>query len=150
MLCMWTKEHFKDLPVACLEHIESALEYGQGERKLEHIAQDLIDGTKQLWVGTLNDKFVATVITHVIDYPSKRTCEVCYLGGETGEGVLNALDHVKLIEDWAITNNCDDIQVFGRRGWLRPLKEHGFSERYTIAGKSLKNPSDNKGLLNET
>ena len=63
---------------------------------------------------------------------------------------MHALGNVKTIEEWAVLNDCDDIQVFGRRGWLRPLKEHGFSERYTIAGKSLKDPSDNKGLLNET
>ena len=149
MFCMWTQEHFKELPLACLDHIKLAMESSYGERELKHVAQELAKGSKQIWLKTLDEKFIATVITHVIDYPNKRTCEICYLGGESGEGVMDSLKDIQEIENWATLNNCDDIQVFGRRGWLRPLKEHGFSERYTILGKSLKNPSDNKGLLND-
>ena len=46
MLCMWTQEYFKDMPNATLEHLMSALEHGNGERKLEHIVQEL-DGRHQ-------------------------------------------------------------------------------------------------------
>ena len=150
MLCMWTQEHFKDMPAVTLDHISSALEFSYGERRLQHVIQDLVSGTKQIWLGTLDDKFVATVVTQIIDYPSKRTCEVCYLGGEAGQGVVSALDNVKYIERWAIHNDCDDMQVFGRRGWLKALKKHGYSDRYTILGKSLREPNTNKGSDNET
>lgn len=137
MLCMWTQEHFHQLPALVKDHIESALSHGHGERTWEDVASELIEGSKQLWLATLNDKFIATVVTHIIDYPKKRTCEVCYLGGEQGEGVIEALGLVSTIEEWAKLNNCDDMQVFGRRGWLRALSKEGYSERYTILGKEL-------------
>jgi hypothetical protein len=150
MLCMWTQEHFKDMPAATIGHIHSALEFSYGERRIQDVMKELVEGSKQIWLGTIDGNFVATVVTHIIDYPGKRTCEICYLGGEAGSGILQALGEVKAIEDWAIHNECDDIQVFGRRGWLKALKNHGYSERYTIAGKSLSNPQDNKGSNNET
>lgn len=147
MLCMWTHEHFNKIPNVALAHIESALEFGNGERILTNVIEDLIAGSKQIWLGTVGTEFVATVVTQVIDYPSgKRTCEICYLGGEKGSGVMAALGEVKEIEDWAVANKCDDMQIFGRRGWLKALKEHGYSDRYTILGKSLNRPTDNKEL----
>lgn len=150
MLCMWTQEHFKDMPASTLDHIKSALEFSYGERRLQDVMVELVQGSKQIWLGTIDDKFVATVVTHIIDYPQKRTCEVCYLGGESGSGVVEALGEVNYIEEWALENNCDDIQVFGRRGWLKALKKYGYSDRYTILGKYLREPQDNKGSKNET
>ncbi len=150
MLCMWTQEYFKDMPNATLEHLMSALEHGNGERKLEHIVQELMEGTKQIWIGTIDGKFVATVVTHIIDYPSKKTCEVCYLGGESGTGVLDALGELSVIEEWAELQGCDDMQVYGRRGWLKALKKYDYSERYTIVGKPLGNSQNNKGSKDET
>ena len=144
MLCMWTQEYFNKLPSLSVEHIASALKFGYGEREVTDVAQDLIDGNKQIWIGTLDSKFVATVVTQIIDYPSKRTCEICYLGGEGDSGVLGALSEVKEIEDWAVINNCNDIQIYGRRGWVKALKEHGYTDRYTIIVKSLGKPSNNK------
>ena len=150
MLCMWTQEHFKDMPASTLDHIKSALRFGYGERRLQHVMNELVQGTKQIWLATEDDKFIATVVTHIIDYPLKRTCEVCYLGGEPGAGVIEALGKISYIEEWALENNCDDIQVFGRRGWLKALKKYGYSDRYTILGKYLREPQDNKGSKNET
>jgi len=150
MLCMWTQEHFKDMPVSTIEHVESALRFSYGEREIHDIMKELVKGSKQIWLGTIGDKFVATVVTQIIQYPKKKTCEICYLGGEAGSGVLKALGEVEAIENWAVDNGCDDIQVFGRRGWLKALKKHGYSSRYTIIGKNLKAPEDNKGSNNET
>jgi hypothetical protein len=150
MLCMWTQEHFKDMPALTLKHIESALRFGYGERKVEHVIEELVSGSKQIWLGTIGEKFVATVVTQVIDYPLKRTCEITYLGGESGEGVAEALGEVEYIEQWAIFNDCDDMQVIGRKGWLRALKKHGYSDRYTVLGKSLREPTIDKGSTNET
>ncbi len=150
MLCMWTQKHFQDLPVATIEHIESSLQFSYGEREIHDIMRELVEGTKQIWVGTIDGELAATVVTHIIEYPKKKTCEICYLGGEAGIGVLRALGEVKSIEDWAISEGCKDIQVFGRRGWLKALDKHGYSSRYTILGKDLESPSDNKGLNNET
>ena len=150
MLCMWTQEHFKDMPYSTLKHIEDALAHGYGERDLKHVIQELVEGSKQIWLGTIGKEFVATVVTHIIEYPNKKTCEICYLGGESGTGVLDALNEVKEIEQWARLQGCDDMQVFGRRGWLKALNKHGYSERYTIVGKSLSDPDNNKGSNDET
>ena len=150
MLCMWTQEHFKDIPISTIEHIESALRFSYGEREVRDVLKELVDGSKQIWLGTLNNEFVATVITQIIDYPKKKTCEICYMGGTAGAGILDALGYLESVEDWAIANGCDDIQVFGRRGWLKALKKHGYSSRYTIIGKDLKTNKDNKGSNNET
>ena len=70
MLCMWTQEHFNKIPNVALAHIESALEFGHGERILTNVIEDLIAGNKQIWLGTLETEFVATV-EHPCSSPSQ-------------------------------------------------------------------------------
>jgi len=134
MICLWDKKDFDKLPEVVIKDILSALDHGYGERGIEDVFDDLALDNKQLWLVDCDGKFVATVITHILEYPRKKTCEICYLGGNN---MLNSVSDIKHIEVWAKHQGCKDIQIIGRRGWLRALKDEGYLERYTTIGKEL-------------
>lgn len=134
MLAQWPVELLHKLPPRVITDIQSALEYGHGERNLKDITDSIQKGDKQVWVHSTEDLFTGTVITEIIQYPRKKTCQIIYLGGDSS---LKFLDELQVIEEWARLNNCVDIQVIGRKGWLRVLKNQDYRERYTTVGKEL-------------
>lgn len=134
MICLWSTDNFDKLPNRIVRDISDALEHSFGERVLSDVFDDLALGHKQLWVNDCNGEFTTTVVTQIITYPKKKTLEICYLGGLD---TLNQLSEIKIIEEWARIEGCKDIQVIGRKGWLRALKDEGYQERYTTIGKEL-------------
>ena len=130
----WPTSEIYNAPLRVGSDIRDALEHGNGEREVEDVIQELLRGDKQLWMKTINDDFVLTVITQVYDTPRKRVCEITYLGGEE---VMGFIGDIKEIELWARENNCTDITVIGRKGWERALRDKGYSPRYVTIGKKL-------------
>lgn len=92
--------------------VERALAYGNGEYKPEDILLACADGAMQLWA---TDKSVA--VTTLIIYPRRQTCLIVLAAGDL-EDLRKALP---LVEDWALHQGCDGIEVMGRQGWLRAL-----------------------------
>jgi hypothetical protein len=136
-LAQWPVELFDQLPERVTGDILSALEYSFGERSLKHVLDDLYSGEKQIWLHSTGEVFTATVITQIVEYPSKRTCEVTYLGGDGSLDIIRDKKHVQQVEEWARYNQCQDIQIIGRKGWLRVLKDQDYTERYITLGKQL-------------
>ena len=112
----------------------SALHYSNGERSLQDLIHEIARGEKQVWLHTEGDKFNATVVTQVTQFPGKKTCEILYLGGDKA---IKYLDDIREIEVWAKAEGCHDIQVIGRDGWAKVLKQYGYDKRYVVTGKVL-------------
>ena len=123
------------MPARCLDHLASALEHSYGEREIKDIFDELLQGSKQIWLHSEGDQFTTTVITHLITYPNKLTCEICYLGGE--KGMHRYLSDIATIEEWAKLMGCTDVQIIGRKGWSKMLEKEGYSDRYVVLGKNL-------------
>lgn len=134
MIAQWPVQLLDQLPRRFIKDIQAALGHGFGERNFKDITDEIQEGSKQIWMHSTDEAFNATVITQIIEHPRKKTCEVVCLGGEEAEKFL---DEIKVIEEWAKLNNCDDIQVIGRRGWARALKSQDYTDRYTTIGKML-------------
>lgn len=105
-------------------HIEAALAYSD-THTLGDIAEGLISGSMTLWTyGEVEAALVAEIID---DF-----CQIITLGGKGIERYFHYLD---VIEQWAKDNGCKEMRVYGRRGWVRMLKD--YDEKYTVIGKRL-------------
>ena len=134
MIAQWPIGLLNELPVRAYRDIESAIKHSYGERNLENIMEELVKGEKQVWMLSTDDEFKATIITHIVEHPQKKTCELIYLGGED---MLDMIPEFTAIEDWAVENGCKDFQAVGRPGWERVLKSHGYERRYITVGRNL-------------
>lgn len=134
MITYWPPEVFDHLPSFAMDHIALALEYGNGERDLVNVWEDLLSGSKQIWLHTKDDVFDFTIVTQIVEHPNKKICEVVYSGGS---GMLDALPELKEIEEWAKINGCTDIHAIGRKYLSKSLKSYGYEQRYITVGKKL-------------
>lgn len=66
-------------------------------------------------------------------------------GGARTGGVFHALGDIDeleteirpLAEQWAKSQGCIEIQLDGRRGWIRRLKQYGYRHEKTTVAKGL-------------
>ena len=99
-------------------------------------ARDILDGlvknSFQLFISW-EDKVESAVITEVIQYPQKKVCRYFLAGGSNMNNWLEPIQQE--IEKFAKYNQCDAIEVAGRKGWLRKLK--GYEQKIYLMSKKL-------------
>jgi hypothetical protein len=101
-----------------------------------YTARDILDGLVknafQLFISW-EDKVESAVITEVIQYPQKKVCRYFLAGGSNINNWLEPIQQE--IEKFAKYNQCDAIEVAGRKGWLRKLK--GYEQKIYLMSKKL-------------
>lgn len=90
-----------------------------GTWDIDTIRDRYLRGDVQLWHGS---RYAG--ITEVLNYPKRRVVLVHLAGGE-----LDAiLDHFEDLETFARIVGATGIEVMGREGWARVLKNRGFEK----------------------
>ena len=74
----------------------------------------------------------SAMITEIVDYPNKSVCRIWLAGGDLEELV----EAEKKICDWARRHGCDGIEIIGRHGWKKVLKD--YLPTSTVLVKDLK------------
>ena len=104
-------------------YLGRALDEGNGEYALGDIRKSLLTGANQLWVVMLAGEVVGACVTEIIRYPKRKSCFVRFFSAE--DGLRESwLDHLDIIEAWAKERGCDAVEVSGREGWKRVLKDY--------------------------
>jgi hypothetical protein len=80
----------------------------------------LVGGEMQLWVVVEDKEIIACMISRFANYPQKKVLRIVFVGGE---GMEKWLEFLPLIEDFALMNGCTFMEVWGRKAWLRILKD---------------------------
>lgn len=109
-------------------HIQRALDH---EPNPGYTIDDIYDGLKlammQLWCW--GDE--ASLVTTLQERDGRKWCHLLVMGGV---GLNEWLPYLKLVEDWAKSKGCDQMQVYGRIGWSRVL---GYDVEHTKMVKDL-------------
>ena len=119
----------------CEPIIERSLKHAHGESSILGIRQNLIAGQTQLWVVIDDETIIACAVMQIIQYELKRTYRGLYLAGEDMDKWLGPLD--KALERYARQWGCKEIELFGRKGWLRKLKNMNYAEGYSMVRREL-------------
>ena len=99
--------------------LEPAVNRGYGSMVLADYRAWVLDGTMQLWRGP-----GYAAVTEVVNYPRSRVVIVHLAGGE-----LDALvDADGELDKFARVVEATGIEIIGRRGWVRALRDRGYTE----------------------
>ena len=101
----------------------------ENDHTIEEVYQSLIECGRQLWVAG-DDEINAILIT-------SQSNNVCYVELCAGEGGISCIEHLATVEAWAKDGGCHRIEVLGRKGWERALKEHGYGFKNITLKKDL-------------
>ncbi len=116
--------------------LEKALEHAQGEFNSGYLREMVYKGS-MIVILIFNDmELIAAAAVERISYPAKSTMRISLLGGEGMDEWLKPL--VQYLDQMAFSWGVNDIEIAGRRGWLRALDQHGYEATYTILNKKLK------------
>lgn len=97
---------------------------------LDEVHDGLMSGDMQLWAYK-PDRVRAALVTKI---ESNSTGKWCLLLAAGGEDAKEWLPYAESLEDWARSNGCDEMRIYGRRGWARLA---GYREDWTRMSKRL-------------
>lgn len=100
---------------------------------LEGIQVDLLERKKQLWTAT-DQKINAVALTQIY---SNSKSKVCLLFGCAGDDLSEWVGFMPVIEAWATSIGCDRMELRGRTGWVRVLKNNGWVVEQVVLRKEL-------------
>ena len=101
--------------------LDRAVSYSGGRYELADIFDALMSGKMQLCsAGGDDGKPHVVAVTEIVNYPHKRVANISMLAGE---GRDRWLHHLESVEKWARDNDCEAIELRGRAGWERVLKD---------------------------
>ena len=109
--------------------ISAALFYSNGEVSVDNVLKGIADGS--YFVFEFENSIA---ILTVIQYEDKKALRIAAASGSLSD-VGNQPFHI--FEKLAIDLSCDFVEIFGRRGWARQLKEYGYTEQYTVVTKKV-------------
>lgn len=99
----------------CSRYVRDALEYAGGTHSIDDVYRAVSSGKAQFFPLEKS-----AIITEIVDYPQRSICRIWLAGGELDE----LKEAEKSIAVWAKSIGCDGIEIIGRKGWQRQLKDY--------------------------
>jgi hypothetical protein len=99
----------------CADYIVAALEYAGHSHTLQDVWQAITN--KQAAFFPLEK---SAIVVEIVDYPQRATCRIWLAGGDMEE----LIEAEKNVCDWARGLGCDSMEIIGRRGWERQLRDY--------------------------
>ena len=117
------------------EYLNTALEYSLGEYSITDIKNACISKNMQLWVK-IGKQAKGAFVTKIAKYPQKNLLIVILLGGDEFQEWRDEAD--ALLNAFGKENNCEYVELFGRKGWGKMLKDIDYKEVTRLFAKEIR------------
>ena len=117
------------------EYLITALEHGLGEYSIGDIKKSCKSKDMQLWVK-MGREVKGAFVTKIAKYPQKNLLCVILLGGDEFQEWRDEAD--ALLNAFGKEHNCEYIELFGRKGWGRALKDIDYKEITRLFAKEIR------------
>ncbi|WP_175868717.1 hypothetical protein [Bartonella gabonensis] len=121
----WDMERIAPYFEEIFASLSAYVERFKHEVTLQNLIEAICTGKKQLWLVLDDDeRFLAAFTTQIQETVlGKKRALICEC---SGKGVLDQIDNLKVVEDWARENGAFEIEILGRLGWKRALDKQGY------------------------
>ena len=116
------------------EHLLRMAPHSEGELEPDDFFDSLTDGDMQLWLAIENKEIIACMISQFATYPQKRVLRIIFI---SGDGMDRWIENFPMVENFALMNGCTFLEVWGRKAWVKILKEWDWECKYHIITKDL-------------
>jgi len=113
--------------------LEKAQVYAAGELDTQDFFEMVENGDMQLWIAEDDGGIFAMMLTEFVQYPRKKVMRIVSIGGRE---MNRWMKYFPALEAAALSVGCTGFEVFGRKGWLRVLKDWKCS--YYVLTKDIK------------
>ena len=116
------------------EYLITALEYGLGEYSIGDIKKSCKSKDMQLWVK-ISKEVEGAFVTKISKYPQKNILCVLLLAGKYFSRWRDEAD--VLLNAFGKENKCEYVELFGRKGWGKVLKDLDYKEQTRLFAKEI-------------
>ena len=120
--------------------ISEALSYSGNHTDAQFVYESIKENKMQLWVvwdkdkPTTLEKYYGVVVTEVVQRKLKRSCQIFIMTGKHRQKWQHL---VKELENFAIKNKCDCMELLARPGWDKIMKNHDYKRTHVVLEKQL-------------
>jgi hypothetical protein len=94
----------------------------------------------QLWVvwdkdkKTTIDKYYGVVVTEIVKRKLIQSCNIFIVTGRHRQQWQHL---ISVLEDFAIENNCTNMELIARKGWQRIMEQFDYKQTHVVLEKSI-------------
>tara|TARA_A100000172_G_scaffold15616_1_gene8218 strand:+ start:210 stop:650 length:441 start_codon:yes stop_codon:yes gene_type:complete len=120
--------------------IVEALSFSGNQTDADFVYESIKSEKMQLWVLwdkeqlTPTEKYYGVVVTEIIQRKLKRSCHVFIM---TGRSRQKWTPLIKVLEDFAIEQECNQMELFARPGWQKVLQNFKYKRTHIVLEKQL-------------
>jgi len=125
--------------------ISEALSYSGNHTDAQFVYDTIKQSKMQLWVvwdkekeATI-DKYYGVVVTEIIKRKLIQSCNIFIVTGRHRQKWQHL---ISVLEDFAIENDCTNMELIARKGWQRIMEQFDYKPTHVVLEKKITNKKD--------
>jgi hypothetical protein len=125
--------------------ISDALSYSGNHTNAQFVYDCVKENKMQLWVvwdkdkPTTIDKYYGVVVTEIVKRKLIQSCNIFIVTGKHRQKWQHL---ISVLEDFAIENNCTNMELIARKGWQRIMEQFDYKQTHVVLEKQITNKKD--------
>ena len=120
--------------------IQQALSYSGNHTDAEFVYETVKQNKMQLWVlwdnskKTTIEKYYGVVVTEIGESKLKKSCNIFVVTGRHRQKWQHL---IKILEDFALKQNCTNMELIARKGWKRIMEQFDYKQTHVVLEKPI-------------
>ena len=120
--------------------ISEALSYSGNHTDAQFVYDTLKENKMQLWVvwdkdkPTTLEKYYGVVVTEIVKRKLIQSCNIFIVTGRHRQQWQHL---ISVLEDFAIENNCTNMELIARKGWQRIMEQFDYKQTHVVLEKPI-------------
>ena len=120
--------------------ISEALSYSGDHTDAQFVYDCVKEKKMQLWVvwdkdkSTTLEKYYGVVVTEIVKRKLIQSCNIFIVTGKHRQKWQHL---ISVLEDFAIDNNCTNMELIARKGWQRIMEQFDYKQTHVVLEKPI-------------
>ena len=120
--------------------ISEALSYSGDHTDAQFVYDCVKEKKMQLWVvwdkdkPTTLEKYYGVVVTEIVKRKLIQSCNIFIVTGKHRQKWQHL---ISVLEDFAIDNNCTNMELIARKGWQRIMEQFDYKQTHVVLEKPI-------------
>ena len=120
--------------------ISEALSYSGDHTDSQFVYDCVKEKKMQLWVvwdkdkPTTLEKYYGVVVTEIVKRKLIQSCNIFIVTGRHRQQWQHLIN---VLEDFAIENNCTNMELIARKGWQRIMEQFDYKQTHVVLEKPI-------------
>ena len=125
--------------------ISEALSYSGNHTDADFVYDCVKKNKMQLWVvwdkdkSTTLEKYYGVVVTEIVKRKLIQSCNIFIVTGRRRQKWQHL---ISVLEDFALENNCTNMELFARKGWEKIMEQFDYKKTHVVLEKQIINKKE--------